>query len=169
MPNLVVILLHTPWWVFALFALVLWFGLQALRPRVLPAWRLLIIPAVFISWGFASLLARASPWLMADWLLAAAVGGLLARLSARTGEVRISEAGVEVPGSALPLIRNMAIFAAKYTLTAAIAIAPAHRADFAAWGGAVSGISAGYVLAWLAGFALAYRHARQAEPVAQLH
>ena len=48
MPSILNILHSTPWWVFALFALLMWLGFQALRSRTLPLWRLLITPAIFI-------------------------------------------------------------------------------------------------------------------------
>jgi hypothetical protein len=41
---------NTPIWVFVLFALLLVLGFQSLKPRTLPLWRLLIVPAVFIGW-----------------------------------------------------------------------------------------------------------------------
>jgi hypothetical protein len=70
------ILQNTPWWVFALFALLVWLGLQALRPRTLPIWRLLITPAVFIGWGITSQVA--SPLLLVDWSVTALIGAAIA-------------------------------------------------------------------------------------------
>jgi hypothetical protein len=49
MEQILRIVEHTPLWVFALFAVLVAFGLQALRPRTLPIWRLLVIPAVFVA------------------------------------------------------------------------------------------------------------------------
>jgi hypothetical protein len=61
------ILLHTPWWVFVVFALLLALGIQALRPRVVSAWRLLVTPGIFIAWGLVSL---APPEHLALWDMA---------------------------------------------------------------------------------------------------
>ena len=76
MPGILDILRNTPWWVFALLALLTWLGFQALRPRTLPIWRLLITPAIFIGWGVTSLALQSmsSPILIADWSVTAAVG-----------------------------------------------------------------------------------------------
>ncbi len=71
------ILAHTPWWVFAVLAVLIVTGIQALRPRVIAAWRLLIVPAIFIAWGIASVSIRASAVhsLALDWLAAVVIGG----------------------------------------------------------------------------------------------
>jgi hypothetical protein len=83
----------------------------------------------------------------------------IAWTTTRLDGVRIDRARqrVSLPGSALPLIRNLLIFSAKYGLAVAVAIAPASRASLAFWDVAVSGASAGYFLSWLARFVSAYR------------
>src|SRR4030088_2692514 len=65
--QMVVIVQHTPWWVFAVLALLIATGVQALRPRVVPVWRLLIVPAIFIAWGVLGVTQRsfAAPMLAA--------------------------------------------------------------------------------------------------------
>jgi hypothetical protein len=54
-----------------------------------------------------------------------------------------------VEGSVVPLMRNLAIFTAKYGLTVAITIHPTQRAILAPWDIAVSGLAAGYFFGWL--------------------
>lgn len=161
MPNILNVLQSTPWWVFALFALLMWLGFQALRPRALPIWRLLIVPAVFIGWGVTSLALQAvsTPMLIVGWSVAAVIGAAIGWTTTRLEGVRIDRArrSVSLPGSPLPLIRILLIFAAKYGLAIAVAIAPALRADLAVWDIAVSGAAAGYFLGWLARLASAYR------------
>jgi hypothetical protein len=156
-------LANTPWWAFALFAVVTWFGIRGLRPRTVPLWRLLITPAIFIGWGLVSLVRQSvsSPVLIADWSAAAAIGAIAAWAASRLGDVGIDRTRrlVSLPGSAFPLIRNFLIFSARYGLGVATAIAPAARADIAIWNIAVSGASAGYFLGWLARLAWAYRRA----------
>ncbi|HTP81901.1 MAG TPA: DUF6622 family protein, partial [Alphaproteobacteria bacterium] len=73
------IIQHTPPWVAALLALLVLLGVQALRPREVPVWRLLLVPAAFIAWGILSLMqkAGASPLLAVDWLVTAAVGAAI--------------------------------------------------------------------------------------------
>jgi hypothetical protein len=163
MPSILNILQNTPWWVFALFALLTWLGFQALRPRTLPIWRLLITPAVFIGWGIISLALQSmsSPLLIADWSITALVGAVLAWTTSRLHDVGVDRTRhlVSLPGSAFPLIRNLLIFSAKYGLGVAVAIVPASHADLAVWDIAVSGASAGYFLGWLVRLASAYRRA----------
>jgi hypothetical protein len=166
MTSMLNVLQHTPWWAFAVFALLIWFGWQALRPREVPVWRLLITPAIFIGWGVTSLVIQstAAPMLAADWSATAAIGAAIAWTTSRFDNVGIDRARqlVSVPGSASTLIRNLLIFSAKYGLAAAAAMMPAWRSELALWDIAVSGASAGYFLGSLARLALAYR--RAAEP-----
>lgn len=105
----------------------------------------------------------ASPALVADWGIAGACGLALARLTMRLEGVRVdpSLVHIQVPGSAVPLIRNLVIFAAKYCLTAAMIIAPTLQDSLARWGIWVSGISAGYFIGWLLRLVIKIRGAWQ--------
>ncbi len=150
---LLVVLQNTSWWVFALFALLMWLGLQALRPRTLPIWRLLMTPAVFIGWGITSL--AASPLLLVDWSVTALIGAAIAW--ATSGHFKIDRGRVSLPGNAFPLVRNLLIFSAKYGLAVTAAIS---HSNLAVWDIAVSGASAGYFVGWLLRLASAYRQAQ---------
>jgi len=166
MTSMLNVLQHTPWWAFAVFALLIWLGWQALWPRDVPVWRLLITPAIFIGWGIASLIIQSTsaPMVVADWSATAAIGAAIAWTTSRFDGVGIDRERqlVSLPGSASTLIRNLLIFSAKYGLAAAAAMTPAWRSELALWDIAVSGASAGYFLGWLARLALAYR--RPSEP-----
>jgi hypothetical protein len=161
------VLQHTPWWVFALFALLVVLGIQALRPRVISLWRLLVTPTVFIGWGIFSLFLRldvsAAPFVF-DWLATALAGGALAWITLRSDAMRIEANGIARPGSILPLVRNLLIFSAKYALAVAALFNPAHRLELAFLDVAVSGASAGYFLGWVAQLALLYRRSSRDEP-----
>jgi len=158
---MIAILAHTPLWVFALFAVLLALGVQALRPRAVAVWRLLVVPGVFIAWGFISLVlqARFAPLLGLDFLMAAAIGGAIAWVTTPAKGPRVERADglVRLPGSAAPLVRNLVIFAAKYGLGAVAAMVPAQAHAIAVWDLGVSGASAGYFLGWLVLFALSWR------------
>lgn len=168
MPMIITILSHTPPWVLAVLAILVAFGIRGLRERTLSVGRLLIVPAVFIAWGGISLAHRAGavPSLLLDWLAAAAAGLAIGWLATRLGGVAINraEGRVRFPGSPVPLLRNLAIFLAKYALTAASAMAPGLAASLAPWDITVSGVATGYFLGWLARFAAAYRAAAAAHP-----
>jgi hypothetical protein len=132
-----------------------------LWPRAIPVRRLLIVPGVFIIWGLTTLTQRSigSPVLLLDWLAVCAAGWAIGWQTTRLEGVTFDRARVlvQLPGSAFPLVRNLVIFAAKYGLAAAMAIAPASRGGLLVWDVAVSGLTAGYFLGWLIVFALKYR------------
>jgi hypothetical protein len=164
------IVTHTPVWVWAVFALLIFLGLQASRPRTVRLQRLLITPAVFITWGIVSLATKPnfSVLLAADWLVTAVIGGGLAILLVRFPAMQADrhQHRVHIRGSYLPLIRNVAIFVAKFALGTAAAIAPEARDHIAVYDIAVSGLSAGYFLGWLIRLLGAYRYAPPLSPSA---
>src|SRR5262245_1955344 len=70
------VLAHTPIWVYLVFALLVASGIGGLRTRVVPVWRLAIVPAIFIAWGVLSVIQRsaAAPYLWGGWIIALAAG-----------------------------------------------------------------------------------------------
>jgi hypothetical protein len=171
MPALLAILTHTPWWVFLLGALLVARGVPALRTRSVPLARVLIVPSVFMVWGVASLAMRsaAAPMLAPVWFVCAVAGLALGWQTTRLLGVRIDRAArrVTLPGSVVPLVRNLTIFVVKYALGVAAALAPLWRADLALWSIGVSGLSAGYFAAWVLRLVLRYRAAAQPALVTQ--
>lgn len=166
MTALLTLIHSTPPWAFAVLAALIVLGIQALRTRIVPLWRVLAVPSAFILWGVIALESRSSaaPLLALDWLATAGLGLALGWLATRLHGMRVDPSGasVELPGSIAPLLRNLAIFAAKYALTAAITVAPASAAALVPWDVAVSGLSAGYFIGWLGRFARKYRATRRA-------
>ena len=160
------ILHDTPAWVFVLFAVLMVFGVQALRTRSVAPWRLLVVPAVFIGWGLATfaLRAAASPVFAAAWGGAALAGIAMGWLTTSASALRfdLANARVTTPGSPATLIRNLTIFAAKYGLAVAVARAPEHLPALLAWDSGVSGLAAGYFIGWLLRLFAQYRSARAA-------
>ena len=67
------ILTHTPLWVFVLLAYLVWQGILSLRPRTMPIWRLMIVPAVFIVMGLSRIALRPEDgmWPLLSWLVGA--------------------------------------------------------------------------------------------------
>jgi hypothetical protein len=157
------ILRGTPWWVFLLAAVLVWLGLRALRPRVTTVVRVLVTPAVFITWGLASLTVggRSSLTRIVVWLLTAVAGVAVATLTVRLQGLLVDRVHrlVLVPASLLPLVRNVVVFSAKYALAIAAIMHPDTRGQNMVWDAAVSGVSAGYFIGWTVRFALAYRNA----------
>ncbi|HKT20524.1 MAG TPA: hypothetical protein VJR47_20895 [Stellaceae bacterium] len=154
------ILIGTPWWVWGLLALLAYNGFALSKPRSLPLWRLLIQPAIFMGWGTISLAlgVRSGPILALDWLAFAAAGGALA-WATRADPWSIDRARglVRIPGGMLPLMRSLAIFAAKYALAVAAALHLGSPAGLRLLDMAVSGASAGYFALWAGQLVIAYR------------
>lgn len=165
MPAFTAILTGTPWWVFMLFAVLLVLGVQALRPRTMPLARVFITPAVFIGWGLSSLVAaaKASPVVLPAAIGAGVVGFGLAALTLRLDALRAEPGRVTLPGSALPLFRNLLIFVAKYVIAVASAIRPDWHAPLLLADMAVSGLAIGYFIGWTLRLLGGYRRALSLE------
>ncbi len=118
-----------------------------------------------MAWGIGSLAMRSagSPVLAVAWFGCALVGLAIGWQTTRLDRVVIDRAAgrVTLPGSAVPLVRNMTIFLVKYALGVAAVLAPAWRSDIALWSIGVSGLSAGYFAAWVMRLVLRYRSAAQ--------
>jgi hypothetical protein len=141
------ILIHTPIWVFPLFAYLVWLGIKATRPRTVTIWRSLIVPAVFIVWGLSRLLSRQDyAWPLVTWVAAAAVLLVIGLLTARPFELDHTTGEIKRPGSWVPLIRNVTVFALQYTVAVIAAIDPHDASTAAIVGRAISGGTTGYFL-----------------------
>ena len=160
MNQLLQILAQTPLWVGALFVLIVLAGIQAAKPHVVPAWRLVIVPAVFAVWGVASLVLRPelTPVLLLGWAALGAFGLYGAKRDRSLEALRIDGVAgqVVIGGSFVPLIRTLAIFFAKYALSIALFAAPQAHTVLSLVDIAISGMSAGYFSGWLWRFARLY-------------
>ncbi len=158
--SLILAVLHdTPWWVFAVFAYLLWTGVVSLRSRTLNLVRVYLAPAVFVCLGVWVALSRVQwghpPGLI--YLSAATAGAFL---GATTGPSNVegdrSRLQAVVPGSWIPLARNLLVFIAIYLLNVAAALNPTHREDYGLAAIGVSGFAIGYFLGWAGRFTIAY-------------
>lgn len=142
------ILAHTPIWVFPLFGYLVWLGVKAMRPRTVTIWRSLIVPAIFIVWGLSRLFSRQQDvmWLFVSWLAAAAILLVIGLLTARPIELDHTTGEIMRPGSAIPLIRNITVFALQYTVAVIAAVDPHDATTAAIVARAVSGGTTGYFL-----------------------
>jgi hypothetical protein len=142
------ILIHTPLWVFPLFGYLVWQGIKAMRPRTTSIWRALIVPAVFIVWGMSRLLARQqdSAWPLFSWVAAALALIPVGLLTTKPFELDHATGQITRPGSPVPLIRNVSVFALQYTVAVIAAVDPDGRTAATLIGRAVSGATTGYFL-----------------------
>lgn len=153
------ILRGTPIWVYALFAYLLWMGVWRLRTQVRSVQSTWIAPLLFIVWGLSGLVGRAGPLPLACWIAGAAVGAAIGYRIEPAPSVDRAAGTVRQPGSAIPLLRNLAIFGAHYLLHVAAAIHPEGAARLLSWDVVVSGLGAGYFVGWGLRFAGAWRGA----------
>lgn len=143
------VLQGTPSWVWAVLALVTWRGIDRMRTRDRALARLTILPTLFLLWGLGALWQHAADaTAVMTWLAMASVGAMSgwragARLEFHHGKVR-------QPGSMLPLLFLLAVFALKYGMGVWAAVDPAHALIAQRIGLAVSGACGGYFVSqWL--------------------
>jgi len=151
----IAVVTHTPWWVFAILAYLIWMGVKGFQPRSMPLARVFITPAVFIVWGVVGAAGRHLPAALnaAAWIGGAVVGAIPGVLtSPRRVELNRSLNLVHFEGSLFPLVRNLTIFALRYGLGVATATSHGDDPSLAIVATAVSGLSAGYFLGWTAMF-----------------
>lgn len=159
MQTAIAILTHTPPWVFALLALLIWPGCTSLRPSSQPLRRMLIVPAVFFLMGLSRLVLGAkSTDMLLVWGASAAVFAALALFTGPRSVTIDGETGrILRPGSVLPLIRNLTVFVLQYAVAVVTAMKLGATWEVAAAGQAVSGACAGYFLGWTVALLRAYR------------
>jgi hypothetical protein len=168
MPSFFQIVANTPLWVWPLMAFVLWLGLQGLRPRVIPVWRLAILPAVSLVTSLGGIAQSANPTgAAAGWGLA-----LIALLPLgwafgqdRPVRLRPEDGKLEIAGGWFGLVFGISIFAVRYAMGVLFGVLPALRGE-PFWiyaSGAVGGMVAGIGIGWLVNL---LRRARRSTRVA---
>ena len=149
------IVANTPLWVWPLMALVVWLGVKGLRSRVLPLWRLAVLPVVGLILSFAGIGQAVQPALaLVAWLVALGIGLPLGILLGRRRVVRrLDDGRLEIAGGWFMLVFGISIFAVRYALGVVFGMAPVLKADplWIALSGGVGGFVAGIGLGWLAG------------------
>jgi hypothetical protein len=156
------VLTHTPLWVWALLAYLVWQGIKEMQPRTTPIWRALIVPVVFIVWGLSRIGSghQDNVWPLLAWSAAALVMLPLGVLTPRPFEVDHKTGEIIRPGSAFPLIRNLIVFALQYTVSVISAVDAGDRLLANIVGRAISGATAGYFFGSTIALLLAYRRKR---------
>lgn len=156
------IVTHTPIYVWAILAFLIYRGVIALRTRDVAMNKLFIIPAVMLVLSLVDIAGKFGLGGMAFgmWLLGA---GAMVALVWTFGAARVAPATtpghVVVRGSVWPLVLMMAIFVTKYVTSVAVAVRPALRHDlpFTVAVCALFGVFSGYFLGRLARDMKAYQ------------
>jgi len=168
---LIQILTHTPLYVWAILAFLLWRGVDEMRDRELTLRRMLILPLVMLGLSLNDMALKfdLGALLIAAWSAGCAVAMLLAW---RFGRTRIAAGTapdrVLVHGSVMPLILMLAIFLTKYITSVVLVIQPqlAHQLAVAATICLVFGVFNGVLLGRLARMAGAVGQQRTGLPAA---
>lgn len=123
---MVQILSHTPAWVFALFVVLLAFGLMQTRTRRVRKLPALLLPAGMVALSLAGVQSSFGlrPLPLLAWAAALAVAALLGYRWFRDDCVKYDAATATffIPGSWAPLAVIMAIFLAKYAYAVMLAM-----------------------------------------------
>jgi hypothetical protein len=152
---LIQILTHTPLFVWAILAFLVYRGVIALRERETTLRKLLIIPLVMLALSLQDIAAKfgAAFLPLSAWAGAAlAVTLLVWKFSGAGISAGAASGSVRVHGSRAPLAMMMAIFLTKYATAVTLAIDPqaSHHALFAVAVCALFGAFNGYFLGRLA-------------------
>jgi hypothetical protein len=129
---LIQILTHTPLYVWAILAFLVYRGMAAMRDRDVEVRKLVMIPAVMLLLSLQDIGTKfgLGGWALAAWAAAAAGMALAAGLA---GSERIAASTVpghvRLRGSRLPLVMMMAVFFTKYVASVTLAVAPQLRQD----------------------------------------
>ncbi len=155
MPSFFQIVANTPLWVWPLMVFVLWLGLQGLRPRVIPVWRLAILPAVSLATSLGGIAQSANPaGAAAGWGLALIAFLPLGWAFGQDRPVRLrpEDGKLEMAGGWFALAFGVSIFAVRYAMGVLFGVLPALRAEplWICLSGAVGGMVAGIGIGWLA-------------------
>lgn len=126
------ILIHTPVYVWAILAVLVWRGAAALRDREMTVRSLFIVPAIMLALSLQDVVMKfgANAMPLAAWALAAAAAALMVWKFGRSRTAPAATPGsVIVRGSWVPLAMMMAIFVTKYAASVLLAVLPQARQD----------------------------------------
>jgi len=162
------IISHTPTWVWALLAFLVYRGILASTDREVTLKRISIIPLVMLalSWQGVAATFGFTPLTAGCWLASAGIAATLNwQLFRKDQIVAYPERGVLFQrGSWLPLALMMGIFVTKYAVAVLLAMQPplAHNTMFAAVICALYGVFNGMLIGRLLRIAALYRSAQPA-------
>jgi hypothetical protein len=153
---LIQILTHTPLYVWAILAFLVYRGGVAMRDRDVEVRKLVMIPAVMLVLSLQDISTKfgLGGWALAAWMLAAAGMALAAGMVRSTRIAASTVPGhVRVRGSRLPLVMMMAVFFTKYVASVTLAVAPQLHQDllFACIVCGLFGVFNGWFIGRLAG------------------
>ena len=120
--------IHTPWWVYLLFAYLIKVGIQASKMRVVSLKKLFIIPAIFTFMSVHTLIAsfNVSAFTISAWSGAILIGMMLGWLQIYRFRLKVDTQHtlIQVPGTWSTLIIIIIIVTTKYYFGYELAVDP---------------------------------------------
>ncbi|WP_409159430.1 DUF6622 family protein [Pectobacterium sp. B2J-2] len=148
MEDLLIILRHTPYWVWAVLGYLIYAGIKANQPRRQSLVRMLVVPIIFMVWGISAIFHTSLLPLAAagGFLLTLIVGLGIGWAWGKTSGAYLPESRVfQRTGSWLPLGLMLLTFCFRFSFSVQLARFPAlaHDFTFCLLSGAASGMTAG--------------------------
>jgi len=162
MENFIQILLPTPWWVYVLFAYILYVGIKATRMRSVPVLQLFIAPSIFTILSIHTLVGRISDHLLyiIPWGIATAVGIAIGWIEMHRLNIIVDRKNhlLKIPGSVFTLILFLLFFGSKYYYGFMSATDPERTKEiqFVIFILLISGIGTGIM--WVRGFGYFFKY-----------
>jgi len=112
--------IHTPWWVYLLLGYLIAVGIKASKVRVIPYWKVFVLPTVFLSMSIHTLATIETMECLSigSWILAILVGSLFGWWQVQRLDIKFDKKRslIQIPGSWDTLLVILIIFIAKYYL-----------------------------------------------------
>jgi hypothetical protein len=123
------IVVHTPLWVWALYALLLFLGFQRTRDSAVPLWRVLILPIVVSLLAISSFLG-AGPGAVPAMLVGLAIGGAAGWRLERDGATRrLPDGRLWLRGEWWTFAQIVVVLIFRYVINVVPAVAPRLNAN----------------------------------------
>jgi hypothetical protein len=127
--TIILVIVHTPVWVWILYALLLFLGLQRTRDSVVPLWRMLILPVVVTLLAASSVIGGSLDAVSAT-LFGLAAGAVVGWPLERNGSVRRMPGGtLLLRGEWLSLVQIVLVLITRYATNAVGAMNPVLSAN----------------------------------------
>ncbi|AZZ36288.1 hypothetical protein CIK05_05615 [Bdellovibrio sp. qaytius] len=136
------IITHTPAWVWAILIYLLFVGYQALKPRTISLYRLILLPIALIALKF-KFFTSPDAWIYIVGILSGAFAGYL---KVRNSKIQVFKDKKEIliPGSSSLIVILVGIFVMKYFFGFLQVTDPVAYIKYYTWELVMSGILSGY-------------------------
>ncbi len=156
------VLTHTPWWVYVMFAYILYAGITATKLRSVPVSQLFIVPIALTILSIHTLVGRIGDHVLyiIPWVIAAALGMVIGWIEMKRLNITVDRENhlLKIPGSIFTLILLLLFFGCKYYYGFVSATAPerAKQIQFLIFILMITGMGTGVM--WVRGFGYFFKY-----------